>query len=163
DGVVWRLADPAAPLWQDLNSNLQLTQLYGMAVAPDNPNLAYAGSQDNGTMKYTGVPAWTEVFGGDGGIPLIDPNDTRTVYIQGNSTPFRSTDGGATFTPITTGLTGPTTFPYIPWAMDPANSHRLVLGTDSIFETTDQGNTWTALSTPNLNGWESGAIIDSLG
>ena len=81
DGCIWRLADPSpgatgepnpnpSSLWTDLNSNLSITQLYGIAVAPNNPNIAYAGAQDNGTFQfggnaYRGNAVWNEVLGGD--------------------------------------------------------------------------------------------------
>src|SRR5262249_50820939 len=53
DGGVWRLAsDLAAPdlTWDDLNTNLDITQFYSIAVDPT--NTAYGGSQDNGTEKF---------------------------------------------------------------------------------------------------------------
>src|SRR5207253_793262 len=55
---------------------------------------------------------------------------------------------------------GPTTFPTVPLAMDPSNSHRLLTGTDRVYETTNRGDLWSPLSTPNFNGWESSATID---
>ena len=40
--------------WSNLNGNLQITQFTGIALHPTNPDIAYGGSQDNGTEKFTG-------------------------------------------------------------------------------------------------------------
>jgi autotransporter-associated beta strand protein len=160
DGGIWRLADnnPRAPRWVDLNSNLQITQLFGVTVDPNNPGLMYAGAQDNGTMKFTPSTGWNNVFGGDGGITLIDPTNPSTVYGTADASLIKSTDGGANWSFLNV-PPGPTTFPAVPLVMDPSNSQRLLTGTDSVLETTDGGNTWTALSTPTFNGWETSATI----
>src|SRR5206468_2860725 len=106
---------------------------------------------------------WESVFGGDGGITIIDPNNPSTVYAQVNSFLLRTDDGGNNFIGIVNGiLPGPTTFPYVPEVMDPSNSHRLLTGTDRVYETLNRGDLWKPLSTPNLNGWESSATIHLL-
>jgi autotransporter-associated beta strand protein len=163
DGGVWRLADPTptAPLWTDLNSNLQLTQLYSISVDPNNPNYIFGGSQDNGTEKNVDNRAWTLSFGGDGGTTIIDPVNPKTIYGNVNSNIIKSTDGGQSWNLAENGITpGPTTFPYLPVVMDPSNHLRLVTGTDQVYVTIDGANNWKAISTPNLNGWESSAPIE---
>ena len=51
-GGIWRLNNPraltATPTWADLNGDLQITQLTGIALDPNNPAVAYGGSQDTG-------------------------------------------------------------------------------------------------------------------
>jgi large repetitive protein len=164
DGGIWLLANPTttAPRWVDLNADLQITQFYSVTVDPADPSLSYGGTQDNGTMEHSGSSAqWEEVFGGDGGTTIIDPNNPQIIYGNVNSTLIRSEDGGNTWTVIENGITpGPTTFPFLPLAMDPSNSDRLVTGTDQVYETTDQGNDWTALSQPDTNGWTTTATVE---
>src|SRR5207249_4059347 len=74
DGGLWRLdnAIPGAVQWTDLNGNLAITQLNGIASHPTNPSILFGGSQDNGTESFTGNPAWTLVEAGDGGLVKID-------------------------------------------------------------------------------------------
>ena len=44
--------------WTELNDTLAITQFYpGLSVHPSNPNLALAGTQDNGVQLYTGTPS----------------------------------------------------------------------------------------------------------
>ena len=70
DGGVWRLENPSTAgststtdnsaniQWTDLNTNLDTIQFTGIALHPTDPKIAYGGSQDNGTEKYTGSRPW---------------------------------------------------------------------------------------------------------
>jgi photosystem II stability/assembly factor-like uncharacterized protein len=166
DGGIWRLDDPTRGEvhWTDLNNNLALTQFIGIALDPTDPNIAYGGSQDNGTSKFTGSQAWSLVRVGDGGFVRVDPSNPRTVYHEFfNVDMERSDDGGITWTETTTGINpdDPHNF-YIPYVMDPANSQRLVLGTDRVYETTNRGDLWHAISQPGQGGWTATGTVDSL-
>ena len=74
DGGIWRLDNPTvgALLWDNLNSNLQITQLNGIALHPSDPNTIYGGSQDNGTEKTVGQLAWNE-FPAETQTTAVDP------------------------------------------------------------------------------------------
>jgi photosystem II stability/assembly factor-like uncharacterized protein len=159
DGGIWRTADRGAN-WTDLNANLNLTQFVGVAVDPANRNLIYGGSQDNGTEKSTGSTLWNHVAAGDGGFVRIDPSNPNTVYhtffyLKGQTNFFkRSDDAGATWTTKTTGIntsTGGGVF-YPPYIFDPANSARLLLGLDKLYESTNRADSWTAISPVLVTG-----------
>jgi photosystem II stability/assembly factor-like uncharacterized protein len=165
DAGIWRLEDPdlGAIRWSDLNTNLQITTFIGIALDPTDPTVAYGGSQDTGTEKYTGDPAWYQIRPNDGGYVRVDSSNPQTVYHEFFGISLeRSDDGGDTWTTKTTGLSGASNF-YIPYVLDPSNPTRLVLGTNRVFESTDRGDTWTALSTPLVNGWNVVDPIDSVG
>jgi hypothetical protein len=51
-----------------------------MSIHPDNPLIMYAGSQDNGTLRYSGNQMWEEAVGGDGGSTAIDSAMPGTWY-----------------------------------------------------------------------------------
>jgi hypothetical protein len=158
DGGIWRLdvAVPANLTWTDLNSNLQITQFTGIALNPINQNIAYGGSQDNGTEKFNDNLGWTQIDGGDGGYVRVDGGHPNTVY---HTFPFgqgffqRSDDGGQTWKVETTGISflDASNF-YPPYVIDPAESNRLLLGTDKVYESVTGG-----LPNPNPpwnnNGW----------
>jgi photosystem II stability/assembly factor-like uncharacterized protein len=168
DGGIWRLDDPrpASLHWTDLNTNLQLTQFIGIAVNPTDPTIIYGGSQDNGTAKTTGSQAWTLIRFGDGGFVRVDPANPRTVYHEyTNLNPplERSDDGGLTWTQKVFGInTGDPSNTYLPYVLDPANSQRLVLGTNHVYETTNRGDLWHPISQPFSGGWTTSANIDAL-
>ncbi len=88
------------PTFADKNTGFNTIQYYSAAVHPTDPNYFLAGSQDNGTQKYTmaGVNATSYVSGGDGGRCFIDQYDPD---IQITSSPYNnfyiSTDGGNNF------------------------------------------------------------------
>src|SRR5439155_399370 len=51
DGGVWRLANAAVNsiIWNNLNGNLATLQFIGIGLDPATPDVAYGGTQDNGT------------------------------------------------------------------------------------------------------------------
>jgi hypothetical protein len=169
DGGIWR-RDPNTGTWTDLNGNLQITQFYGVALHPTDANIAYGGSQDNGTEKYTGALAWTQVSQGDGGYVRVDSSNPDTLYhtffrdsTDGATFFERSDDGGATWSAKTTNINpaDPSNF-IVPYIMDPSNPARLLLGTNRIYETTDHADSWHNISATSSNGWNSSANVDAL-
>jgi photosystem II stability/assembly factor-like uncharacterized protein len=157
DGGIWR-ATSRGTTWTDLNGNLGITQAQGVGVDPNNRNTVYVGTQDNGTDKYTGTLAWTQVRDGDGGFVHVDPSHPNTVYHEYYGISLeRSDDGGVTWASKISGID--TTAPpgpgpesddpsqfYVPYVLDASNSSHLVLGTNRVYQTTDKGDSWTAIS-----------------
>lgn len=172
DGGIWRLENPTPGSinWTDLNGNLQITQFIGIATHPTDPNLAYGGSQDNGTEKFTGVLGWTAIRGGDGGNVRVDPSNGTTMYhtfyyLPNQSPSFleRSDNGGTNWAVKVNGINNADAGNfYVQYVIDPSNSSRLLLGTNRVYETVDKGDNWTAISAPATNGWGSGSAIDAL-
>jgi uncharacterized repeat protein (TIGR01451 family) len=163
DGGIWRLdsnsLSPKNILWTDLNGNLDTIQFEGIAVDPNNPAIAYGGSQDNGTEKTTGTLSWNLIVDGDGGITRLDPLNDKVVY-QENSSPNGandislqvSTNAGGSFTDISGGLVtnfGPNF--YAPYVLD--SSGNVYYGTDFLNLSADQGNTWSQIGTPGTNNF----------
>jgi hypothetical protein len=103
DGGAFKLNDPTLPFqlqsWQSLNSNLQITQFYSVAVDPKN-NSGLGGSQDNGVNTYTGTATWNHVLGGDGGaVQVWDDPASRDQYAyleyQGGTNLYAMKNGGS--------------------------------------------------------------------
>jgi photosystem II stability/assembly factor-like uncharacterized protein len=149
DGGIWKATTPSGTFtWNDLNGNLGLTQVEGVGVDPNNANTVIIGTQDNGTDQYPGTVAWNQVLGGDGGIARVDPVTPSTMYSEFEDINFvTSTDGGATWNPDENGInTSDFSQFYVPYTLDPSNHLRLILGTDHVYETTNQGASWNAIS-----------------
>lgn len=167
DGGVWRFhprADGSAGrgVWDDLNTpGLQTIQCIGASLHPTDPAIALEGSQDNGAALRGSVRSntWEYVFGGDNGLTRFDPADGNTAYVVApqlagfEADMFRrSSDGGKTWDPKVTGLSGDSTFPFFPtFAIDPSNTSRLVIGSATVYETQDRGDHWAPIS-PALGG-----------
>lgn len=66
--------------WIELNNTFGVTQFYAGA-ANSRTGVIIGGTQDNGTLCYTGdAENWTDMFGGDGGWCAADPIDDRYFY-----------------------------------------------------------------------------------
>ncbi len=106
DGGISVATNVYGSTYTDLNNNLGITQFYGVAVN-DATGVIVAGAQDNGTLRYTGnVNTWSDRIGGDGIFCGSDP--TNPNYFYGGyyyNRIFRSSDGGANFSDISTGIT----------------------------------------------------------
>ena len=155
DGGVWfsedrggrlpRAADEGnikAADWVDVNGfGLQITQFTSIATNPSFPARFWGGSQDNGTERKSATSnTWFDLYSGDGGQVLVNPNDSHFVYgTYFGVSPYRSTDGGTTFFSnqyITKGIdtTDRSDF-YIPWVMNQDNPAQLLLGTYRLYRT----------------------------
>ena len=168
DGGIYRLVNPNPGhiQWASLNgSTLSITQFVGIDLNVYDRNIAFGGSQDNSTEKYTGNLGWrTQVLGGDGGWTRIDPVNPNIIYgeTQGYNLQ-RSDDNGRTFHSKLSGIntSDPANF-YIFYTLDPSNPARLLYGTNRVYESTNRGDNWHAISTPNTAGWTSSRTIQAL-
>lgn len=152
DGGVWSSPD-AGNSWININSNLSLTQFQSIAVHPTDPNVSAGGTQDNGSLLFSGNNSWQMVFGGDGGIAQIDQNRPNIVYVNTQSSflkgPFRSEQGGRlnTFTRAANGISqSDRALFYAPFILDPNNQSTLYYGTSRLYRSMDQGRNWMAIS-----------------
>lgn len=112
DGGVFRTTDGAAaiPTIVSKSDNYNVTQYYACAMHPTAySNYFLAGAQDNGSHQFAsgGIGSIAEVTGGDGCFTHIDQNQPQyqyTSYVYNNY--FRSNNGGASFSSITSNNTG---------------------------------------------------------
>ena len=158
DGGVWFTDTPTATpvTWlPGNNANLTITQFYpGHAVHPSDENISFGGTQDNGTEKYSGIPAWDHVACGDGAWAAIDPVIPTTVYANcQNIALLRSSlDGVAgSWLGITNelGTSGDRSLFIPPLVQDQNQSGRLYFGTFRVWQSMNYGNNWTPIS-PDL-------------
>ncbi len=132
--------------WTSLNSGLITYQYYAMCIDNLQPNVAYGGTQDNGTNKYNNSSTHTRVLGGDGGYCNVDFTNSNNVYAttqRGNH--YKSTNGGSSFGSIQSGISGAGAW-VTPRVMDPTNPNILYTGTNLVYRSTNGGASWTAIS-----------------
>jgi uncharacterized protein (TIGR03437 family) len=164
DGGVFSTANlsSSTPIWANLNATLAITEFSSnISIHPSNPQIAYAGTQDNGTQLYSGNLIWDQVVYGDGGWTAIDPAVPGIWYgaFQGSSiyrlsaidslssfvTPYLTT-----FPILANGINvDDRTLSYPPFTMDPSKPLRLYFGTHRLYQSIDGAGTWTAIS-PDL-------------
>ena len=187
DGGVWASSNVVTGAastqvaWSDLNTTLNLTQFYpGSSIHPSNPQVAFAGSQDNGTQMFTGSLNWNDTAAcGDGGWTAIDPQVPSTVYAACAATGQFEVNKNQF-----DGVPGPNAQNWIalenpamdadnqnfipPLVLDPSNPQNLYFGTFQVWQSTNAGVSWNIVSpdltgsTTNQNCAGGGCVITSL-
>src|SRR5487761_294640 len=154
DGGVWRSTN--------VNNTLSLTQFYpGNSIHPSNPQIGFAGAQDNGMQMFNGQLNWTDTAScGDGAWTAIDPSTPSTVYTtceaigQVGTLLKNQEDGtgvqfGANWIALDTpAIDGDNTNFVPPLVLDPTTPQNVYFGTDRVWQSTNGGLSWTAISTP---------------
>ncbi|MBS1705196.1 MAG: hypothetical protein JST40_04935 [Armatimonadetes bacterium] len=129
-----------------------------IAVAKTNSNVMWV-AQNDGKIQMTtnglaATPTWTDIDNNGAKNPLpnryvtrivIDPQTANRVYVTlggwANDDVWRTTDGGASWTNIGSGLPAA---PVRGFARHPQNPNRLYAGTEvGLFTTADGGQTWS--------------------
>ncbi|HXT87021.1 MAG TPA: hypothetical protein VN745_08365 [Verrucomicrobiae bacterium] len=186
DGGVWASSNavsgaaPTQVAWSDLNTTLNLTQFYpGSSIHPSNPQLAFAGSQDNGTQMFTGNLNWNDTDAcGDGGWTAIDPQVPSTVYaacaatgqFEVNKNQFDGVPGpGAqNWIALDNSAMDADNQNFIPpLVLDPSNPQNLYFGTFQVWQSTNGGVSWNTLAPtaavgPSTQCASNGCLITTL-
>ena len=168
DGGAYR-ADgvSAGPVnWTNLNNTLAITGMSsGFAMDPLDPNVIYAGTQDNGTLKYTGGMAWDQIFGGDGEQAQVDFSVPTTVYVTTqNISIFKIADQGnfQDYVQVIHGINRTDRVRFTAaFAIDSSNPDRLYFGTYRVYQSTDAAGLWQAIS-PDLTSNNLGATVTTI-
>lgn len=141
------------------NSNLALTQFYYGSVHPGGGDLALAGTQDNGTPKWTGSSGWSIVYLGDGAetaISTANPN-THWAFSYVNLRMHRTLTGSSFPNVLNAnndiGDDRKNALFIAPFAMHPGNPNLFLAGTTKLWKSSNffsapssQEPSWTANS-----------------
>ena len=149
-------------IWSSLNANITPTEAHSAAYDPVS-NIVFTGTQDNGTgMQISpGDAVWGEFSGGDGGIVAVDttsaaPNSIRYGGFTGLAAYRATFDPSNNFVSIAfpnylitsgpgTGQTinqfDPNIQFYNPYVLNRVNPTRMLIGTATIYESMDKGDT----------------------
>lgn len=145
DGGIWKSTNRGTN-WTNQNTNQTLTQFYRIASDPSNASHILGGTQDNGTQRTTGAINWSAAFGGDGGEVCF--HTVNNSYILGetqNNGMRRSTNGGASFSTSTSGLSGTAAW-VSPIISHPDSAGIFYTARQSVFKSINWGANWTSIS-----------------
>ena len=141
DGGIYKSTD-GANTFTDLTAGMTITQIWNICGTPQDSNLFYFGSQDDGSSKFLDSSHLNKkVFGGDGGGCLIDYTNVNSAYGEQGANIWETTDGGNTTNTITPPVSGSP--PGAALAMDPISPQTIYAGYTDIFKTTDGGKSWS--------------------
>ena len=79
DGGLFRSPDAGAH-WEQLNSGLAITEIEYIAQDYASTSWVMAGTQDNGTICYTGSSVWDHADDGDGGDCAVNHGNPNIVF-----------------------------------------------------------------------------------
>ncbi|HEV8370719.1 MAG TPA: hypothetical protein VGQ39_22405 [Pyrinomonadaceae bacterium] len=147
DGGVYMSPDAGAS-FQHRNRDLQTLEYISVALHPQWETIMIGGTQDNGTHRYTGQPAWEFSDGGDGGFTAINPSLPTRMYHEYVSTTFyRSDSSGAigTWALKNSGVTGGAEF-YAPFVLDPSNPSVCYFGGGELWRSDNNADAWSAIT-----------------
>lgn len=153
---------PGVLSWTGLNNGYEVTQFYHGLPYPSGATF-FGGTQDNGTVRGTlaaGRGAWQEIRGGDGGYVAVNPTNTNMLWVENTGLSIqRSTNGGATYSSFTSGITEATgNFLFItPFAQDPSNPAIMWIGGARPWRTTQA----TSVPTPSSIWTSAGAFFSA--
>jgi hypothetical protein len=155
DGGVYRSADGGIT-WSHRNRDLATLEYISVALHPQWEAVMIGGTQDNGTHRYSGDPAWELSDGGDGGFTAIDPSTPTRMYHEYVGTTFyRSDSAGApgTWALKNSGITGLSQF-YAPFTLDPSNPDVCYFGGNQLWRSpatapgsVGHAESWSAITT----------------
>lgn len=148
-------SDDGGSTWSTLHTGLPQYKnaLSSIAVDPSQSGIVYAGVSGPAKNILPGVfksendgLVWFPAGEGlpDGGVLdlVVDPSRPQTVFAGTFDGPYRTVDGGRTWTPRNVGMTSPVS----DLAIDPTDSNRLYAATGSeLFRSTDEGATWSSV------------------
>jgi photosystem II stability/assembly factor-like uncharacterized protein len=136
--------------WENRSNGLATNMFYDLAVAQSNGKVIAGGAQDNGTLitpdgTSDSYVRWT---GGDGGWVVIDPTDVNHVFSTAQRMVIirhRSSDGFTDVSPPETPEIRSTIWMAFV-SMDSKNPRRLFAGSVRVWRTTNDGDSWQAVS-----------------
>ncbi|MCW3077034.1 MAG: hypothetical protein JWO32_1643 [Bacteroidetes bacterium] len=148
DGGIYSYTGSA---WTDLTAQRNIAQIYKIGLSGLTANKWITGHQDNGTNIKNGA-SYVASLAGDGMDCFIDrTNDNVMFGEQYNGNIYRSTNGGASWAGISTGITGTGAW-VTPWKQDPVNASTIYCGRNQMFISSNLGTNWTQMGTTGGSG-----------
>ncbi|MBI5058743.1 T9SS type A sorting domain-containing protein [candidate division KSB1 bacterium] len=158
DGGLYKSTN-SGDTWTGLNNGLATYQFYAMDNDALQPNVAFGGTQDNGTNKYNNSSTWTAVLGGDGGYCNVDFTNSNIVYAETQrGSHYKSTNGGSSYSYIGSTISGAGAW-VTPVEMDPTNSSVLLTATTRLWRTANAGGSWAIFSPDTSSQYISSIAI----
>jgi hypothetical protein len=148
DGGLYRTPDRGTT-WAALNRGLGITEVEYIAQRYGTKRWLIAGTQDNGSMRYTGSSVWDHVADGDGGdcgVNRADP--TRVYHSYYRMGMERSTSNGdwGSFTWI--GPNVPNTYSSLFYPPLEVNGSTVAQAGQSAYVSRNQGGSFTNVALP---------------
>ena len=141
DGGIYRSADRGRT-WRARNRGLGITEIEYIATNPDTSKWLIAGTQDNGTIRYTGDTEWDHVADEDGGDCAVDQSSPNVAYHTiSDVSLFRSDDRADTWTDL-----APPSMPALFYPPVEVFGATVAIGAAALIVSQAGGPPWTTVS-----------------
>ena len=147
DGGIYKTTNGGSS-WTDKTNTLAHSQIYRIGASQSDSKVI-AGLQDNGTKLKSATNTWSDALGGDGMECNIHPNNSNIQYgcIQSGALQ-RTTNNWINSTDIrnniSTNLEGAWITPHV---IDPTTPSTIYAAYESLYKSTNQGDSWTTIGT----------------
>jgi photosystem II stability/assembly factor-like uncharacterized protein len=154
DGGLYRSANGGAS-WKSLNEGLGICEIEYLASDPSTWQWLLAGTQDNGTMIYTGSQVWEHAADGDGGDCGVNQLNPDVIYHSFYDVSLeRSANKGTSWTdlnppPFSAFVNPPTSLFYPPVEV---SGLTVAIGAKSLVVTRNGIAPWTTVSLALASG-----------
>jgi hypothetical protein len=161
-GLLWAGSDGGVHTWSPQTGQV-ISRSQDLPITEFEPGLSgglavgqamgqvIGGTQDNGTVRFTGNSRWDQVRGGDGAYTVLGTQNPTIFTVQPNLDIRRSTNDGTSWAdkspPFNDGTMDKPLF-YAPLVSDPGDVFTLYAGSRRLWRTTNRGDGWTAGSSP---------------
>ncbi|MCF6364569.1 MAG: hypothetical protein L3J35_00020 [Bacteroidales bacterium] len=150
DGGVYYSND-GGTTWNDISNGLQITQFYKFSNSTLVPSTIVGGCQDNST-KYKDGSNWGMIYPtGDGMECIVDYTD-ENIYVSGPKGLITRLNSGSGVHDFSANISGNPEGRWVtPYVIHPTDNLTFYAGYDKVYQTSNQGATWSAIS-PILDG-----------
>ncbi len=175
DAGIWSSTNAASQqvTWSNLNATLALAAFNtGFAIDASAPSNSLVGTQRNGELAYAGgVAAWSDVSGCvDGGAAIVDTFVPSTIYFScaNAAAPtiwrsFAELVAPPVLTQIDAGIaTSDPLSAMPPFVADTSIQGRIYFGTNRVWQSSDAGDSWTAISGNLASTTSDGVALTSI-
>ena len=154
DGGVFRSSNSGAS-WTALNKTLGITEIEYIASDPTTSKWLMAGTQDNGTIRFSGSSVWDQIAQGDGGdcgVNQLNPNEIYHSYYSVSLE--RSNNKGSTWTTLSPPGMSALFYPPVE-----VSGTTVAMGGVSLDVSRNSGASWTTVAL-GLPGGDTASAMD---
>jgi hypothetical protein len=161
DGGLYRSPDRGIT-FQHCNNGLVISEFEYLAHHPGSARWLIGGTQDNGTARWTGAPAWDHIADGDGGDCGVNRGNPTTVFhTYYGMSPERSTSSGnfgswSDIRPPVPADEGSLFYP--PFEASATAGDTIAIGGGALYISRNNGTNWTRSAFPG-NGTATALFI----